>query len=187
MLAPNSEAELAAAIRKAYEDKTPLRIRGGGTRADLGRPAQPAEVLSTAGLSGITLYDPGALTMIAQAGTPMAEIEAALEAENQMLAFEPMDHRGLLGSAGEPRFTPPPAPKHPRTAFPKAGNNGRHGCIEPCRVVGFQDCDSFGPVGQQQSLSVSQGGTKQESRGQARESRTIGSNSVGFWHLRVVY
>lgn len=99
---PTTEAELAALIRKAYADKTPLRIRGGGTRADLGRPAPPAGVLSTAGLSGITLYDPGALTMIAQAGTPMAEIEAALDAENQMLAFEPIDYRGLLGSSGEP-------------------------------------------------------------------------------------
>ena len=99
---PRTEAELAAIIKKAHAEKTPLRIRGGGTRADLGRPAQPAGVLSTAGLSGITLYDPGALTMIAQAGTPMAEIEAVLEAENQMLAFEPIDYRGLLGSAGEP-------------------------------------------------------------------------------------
>ncbi len=99
---PRTEAELAALVKKAHAEKTPLRIRGGGTRADLGRPAQPAGVLSTAGLNGITLYDPGALTMIAQAGTPMAEIEAALEAENQMLAFEPIDYRGLLGSTGEP-------------------------------------------------------------------------------------
>ncbi len=99
---PATEAELATIIRKARADGTPLRIRGGGTRADLGRPVQPAGVLSTAGLTGITLYDPGALTMIAQAGTPMAEIEAALEDENQMLAFEPIDYRGLLGSTGEP-------------------------------------------------------------------------------------
>lgn len=99
---PTTEAELAALIRKAHADKTPLRIRGGGTRADLGRPAQPAGVLSTQGLSGVTLYDPGALTLIAKAGTPMAEIEAALDAENQMLAFEPIDYRGLLGTEGEP-------------------------------------------------------------------------------------
>jgi len=99
---PANESELAEIVKKAHAEKTPLRIRGGGTRADLGRPAQPAGVLSTAGLSGITLYDPGALTMIAKAGTPMAEIEAALDAENQMLAFEPIDYRGLLGSTGEP-------------------------------------------------------------------------------------
>ena len=102
METPKTEAELAAVIRKAHADKTPLRIRGGGTRADLGRPAQPAGVLSTQGLSGITLYDPGALTLIARSGTSMAEIEAALEVENQMLAFEPIDYRGLLGTDGEP-------------------------------------------------------------------------------------
>ena len=39
---------------------------------------------------------------MAAAGTPLAEIEAALAAENQRLAFEPMDHRGLLGTQGEP-------------------------------------------------------------------------------------
>ena len=102
METPANEEELASIIKKAHADKTPLRIRGGGTRADLGRPAQPAGVLSTRGLSGITLYDPGALTLIAKAGTPMAKIEAVLDKENQMLAFEPIDYRGLLGTDGEP-------------------------------------------------------------------------------------
>lgn len=78
----------------------PLRISGGGTR-DIGRPVA-GEALSVAGLSGITLYEPGALTLVAQAGTPVAQIEAALEAENQRLAFEPMDHRVLLGTRGAP-------------------------------------------------------------------------------------
>ncbi len=107
---PKTEAQLAALIKQAHADKTPLRIRGGGTRTDLGRPAQPADVLSTQGLSGITLYDPGALTMIAQAGTSMAEIETALAAENQMLAFEPIDYRGLLASTGEPTRLAAPSP-----------------------------------------------------------------------------
>jgi glycolate oxidase FAD binding subunit len=60
------------------------------------------EVLSVAGLSGIELYEPGALTIVAKAGTPLAEVEAALAAENQRLPFEPMDLRGLLGTTGEP-------------------------------------------------------------------------------------
>ena len=55
-----------------------------------------------AGLSGIDLYEPGALTIVAKAGTPLAEVEAALAAENQRLPFEPMDMRGLLGTSGEP-------------------------------------------------------------------------------------
>ena len=97
MMRPESEAELAEAIAGATG---PLAIRGGGTRP-VGHPGA-GEVLETGGLSGITLYEPGALTLVAQAGTPLAEIEAALEAEKQMLAFEPMDHRPLLRTEGEP-------------------------------------------------------------------------------------
>lgn len=58
------------------------------------------QVLSTAGLSGISLYEPGALTIVAGAGTPLAEIEAALAAANQRLPFEPMLAGKLLGIEG---------------------------------------------------------------------------------------
>lgn len=95
MLIPTTEEELAEAIATA---DGPLAIQGGGT----GGMATEGTPLSTAGLSGITLYEPGALTIVAKAGTPVAEIEAALAAENQMLAFEPMDYRPLLGTSGEP-------------------------------------------------------------------------------------
>ncbi|WP_417205677.1 FAD-binding protein [Antarctobacter sp.] len=94
---PESEAELAEMIAGAAE---PFHIRGGGTRA-IGLTTAP-QVLETGGLTGITLYEPGALTLVARAGTPLVEIEAALAAEGQRLAFEPMDHRGLLGTAGVP-------------------------------------------------------------------------------------
>ena len=102
VLTPTDESELAEAVSEAAGAGTPLEIAGGGTRLGLGRPVQAERTLSTAGLSGITLYEPGALTLVAKAGTPMSEIDAALAAEGQMLAFEPMDHRTLLGSAGEP-------------------------------------------------------------------------------------
>ncbi|MFV2051851.1 FAD-binding protein [Aliiroseovarius sp. YM-037] len=94
---PESETELAEAVRSA---NGPLRLQGGGTRP-IGNPVS-GEVLELSGLSGITLYEPGALTMVAQAGTSLAEVQAALAAEGQRLAFEPMDHRGLLGTTGEP-------------------------------------------------------------------------------------
>ena len=97
MIQPQNEAELAEAVAGATG---PLRIVGGGTRP-IGRPVA-GEVLSVAGLSGISLYEPGALTIVAAAGTPLAEIEAALAAEGQMLPFEPMDHRALLGTDGTP-------------------------------------------------------------------------------------
>ncbi|MFZ5752242.1 MAG: FAD-binding protein [Pseudomonadota bacterium] len=94
---PLSEDELAGMIRDATG---PLRIRGGGTRP-VGRPAAGA-VLETAGLSGIPLYEPGALTLVVRAGTALAEVEARLAAEGQRLPFEPPDWRGLLGTTGVP-------------------------------------------------------------------------------------
>ncbi len=96
VLTPETEADLAGAIRGA---RGSLAIRGGGTRAPQGAPE---EILSTSGLRGITLYEPGALTLVARAGTPMAEVEAALAAEGQRLAFEPWDSRPVLGREGEP-------------------------------------------------------------------------------------
>jgi glycolate oxidase FAD binding subunit len=96
-ITPGSEAALAEAVRAA---DGPLRIRGGGTRP-VGRPVQGTP-LELSDLSGIELYAPGALTVVVRAGTPLAELEAALAEENQRLAFEPMDHRALLGTSGTP-------------------------------------------------------------------------------------
>jgi len=92
---PNCEVELAEIVASS---KGPLAIRGGNTR---GVPLS-GETLNVSGLSGLVLYEPGALTLVAQAGTPVAEIEAALAEHNQRLAFEPMDHRGLIGGDGIP-------------------------------------------------------------------------------------
>ncbi len=92
---PESEAELTDCVAGLTSS---VRIEGGGTRGAVTHGSK----LSTAGLSGVTLYEPGALTLVAQAGTPLTEIKAALDAEGQRLAFEPMDHRGLLGTRGEP-------------------------------------------------------------------------------------
>ena len=94
---PVSEAEIAEII---CSTKEPLRIVGGGTRP-IGNPCSGKELFTTA-LNKISLYEPSALTIVAQAGTPLAEIEATLAAEGQMLPFEPMDHRSLLLTKGTP-------------------------------------------------------------------------------------
>ena len=95
-MTPETEETLAQIIVAA---DGPLRIVGCGTRP-IGRATGAA--LSLAGMAGITLYEPGALTLVAKAGTPLSEVQARLAAENQRLAFEPMDHRALLGTSGEP-------------------------------------------------------------------------------------
>lgn len=95
MIHPTSEQALAEALSSA---SGPLVIKGGGTRRF---GTLQGEVLTTSGLSGVELYDPGALTIVAKAGTSLAEIEGVLAAENQRLAFEPPDLRGLLGREGD--------------------------------------------------------------------------------------
>ncbi len=92
---PASEQEIAEVVRDAAARGGALAIVGGGTRG-VGH-AVDGERLPTAGLTGITLYEPGALTLVARAGTPLAEVEAALAAEGQRLPFEPWDARPLSG------------------------------------------------------------------------------------------
>src|SRR3546814_16277862 len=79
------------------------RLEGSvrASKRDRGRPVQAAHSSDLARLEGITLYEAEELVLSARAGTPLAAIEAALEAQRQMLAFEPTDLGPLLGgSAG---------------------------------------------------------------------------------------
>lgn len=92
---PSDETELAETVRGATG---PFVIRGGGTRG-IGRAA-PGEVLETGGMAGIVLYEPGALTLVARAGTPLSDVQAVLAGERQRLAFDPPDLRAVLGRAG---------------------------------------------------------------------------------------
>ena len=89
-----SENALAEAVREAAG---PLCILGGGTRPVGALAGTPLRVA----ISGISLYEPGALTLIAGAGTPLSEIEAAVAAEGQRLPFEPARWGAVLGAAGE--------------------------------------------------------------------------------------
>ena len=93
-----SEAETAIA-RQVAAAREPLLVRGAGTKAGMLRPVQAAGVISTAGLTGITLYAPKELIISARAGTPLHEIETALAEHGQHLIAEPPDLSGLFGTA----------------------------------------------------------------------------------------
>lgn len=99
---PGTEAEACERVRAAAARAERLRIVGGGTKAGLGRPAQDEASLSSRGLTGVTLYEPAEMVIGARAGTPLSEVEALLASRGQMLPFEPMDYRGIFGTAGEP-------------------------------------------------------------------------------------
>lgn len=99
---PETEAGLAAIVARAVAEGMSLEICGGGTRRGIGGPVKAQAMLDISAMSGIINYNPAELVMSAGAGTPLAEIETALDGNGQMLTFEPMDHRPLLGSSGEP-------------------------------------------------------------------------------------
>ncbi|GLS80387.1 MULTISPECIES: glycolate oxidase subunit GlcE [Proteobacteria] len=98
-VAPGDEAELAAFVADSAAGRRALRVIGGGTRLPF---SGDGVTLTTRALRGIVTYEPGELTLIARTGTPLDEIEATLAAQGQALAFEPMDHRVLLGGSGTP-------------------------------------------------------------------------------------
>ncbi|WP_410218539.1 FAD-binding protein [Paracoccus sp. (in: a-proteobacteria)] len=81
---PESEAELAELIRDA---RSPLSVTGGGTRRWPGE-GQGDRIDMTA-LTGVTLYEPEALTLVVRAGTSLETVRNTLAAEGQMLGFEP--------------------------------------------------------------------------------------------------
>ncbi len=100
-LAPSDEAEASAMVAEARGAGETLDIVGGGSRAGLGRPPEATRRLSSARLVGIVFHEPAEMVLRAKSGTPLAVVEAALEAHNQMLPFEPIDCRALYGG-GEP-------------------------------------------------------------------------------------
>ncbi|WP_104664891.1 glycolate oxidase subunit GlcE [Ensifer adhaerens] len=99
---PASEEGIATVIRAMAADRASLAVIGGNTRAGLGNPVRADRVLSTRRLSGIVSYNPAEMTITALTGTPLREIGEALAENRQMLAFEPMDHRPIFSSSGEP-------------------------------------------------------------------------------------
>ena len=85
-------ARLAERVRAAFHQplgqRLLLRVRGGGSKDFYGSNLD-GEVLSTQELQGIVSYEPSELVVTVRAGTPLAELEAALLEKNQCLPFEP--------------------------------------------------------------------------------------------------
>ncbi|MEL6921199.1 MAG: FAD-binding protein [Pseudomonadota bacterium] len=85
---PCTQEEVARVVVDALKNRRAMRVEGTGSKSPAFSQGDD-DLLSTSGLSGIVAYNPAELVMTAKAGTSMAEIEAALAENNQMLAFEP--------------------------------------------------------------------------------------------------
>ncbi|MBN3763451.1 glycolate oxidase subunit GlcE [Burkholderia sp. Ac-20365] len=96
----DDSARLVAQVQRAIAQHTPLRIRGSDSKRFLGRDVA-GEELDTRSHRGIVTYDPTELVITARAGTPLAELNAALDDAGQMLPCEPplFDGKGTLGGA----------------------------------------------------------------------------------------
>ncbi len=94
----DASVALLEQVNQALNERTPLRIQGSNSKAMLGRRVE-GEVLDTRVHRGIVSYDPTELVLSARAGTPLAEVEAALQAQGQMLPFEP-PHLGPEATLG---------------------------------------------------------------------------------------
>jgi glycolate oxidase FAD binding subunit len=75
-------------IREAAGRRTPLRLRGGGSKDFYGGEPR-GELLDTREHAGVVEYEPTELVVTARCGTPLAELEAQLAERGQMLPFEP--------------------------------------------------------------------------------------------------
>ena len=90
--------DLRERVMAAHNERRPLRLRGAGTKdfygEDFHGDAQanggpPAETLDLRPYTGIVDYEPSELFITARCGTPLSEVERALEKNDQFLAFEP--------------------------------------------------------------------------------------------------
>lgn len=91
--------ELRERVMEAAERGTGLRVVGAGSWLDAGRPVRAMSMARTSSLGGIVDYTPGDLTLTARAGTTLAEIARATEAEGQWLALDPFgSSEGTIGA-----------------------------------------------------------------------------------------
>ena len=93
----NFLASLVNRVHDAIALKTPLRIRGGGSKDFYGQDLK-GDILDMSAFTGVISYEPSELVVTARAGTPLAELEALLATQGQCLPFEPPHFGGLSQS-----------------------------------------------------------------------------------------
>ncbi|RCS56761.1 glycolate oxidase subunit GlcE [Parvibium lacunae] len=81
-------SDLQARIQHASAQRTPLCIRGGGSKDWYGQTPQ-GEVLDVSGYHGVVAYEPTELVITVKAGTRLQEVQTLLAAQGQYLPFEP--------------------------------------------------------------------------------------------------
>ena len=106
--------QLVDAVKAALAAQRALRIVGAGSKAFYGH-ATEGEVLETRFHQGITTYEPTELVITVRCGTTLADVEAALLAQGQLLPFEPPS-AAMTPLAAMPPLAAPSLPASPARA-----------------------------------------------------------------------
>ena len=106
----SSADALIETIRQAAATRSSLNIVGGDSKHFLG-VTEAADTLCIQPYSGIINYQPTELVVTVRAGTRLQDLNTALAAEGQMLAFEPPEFGGTtIGGALATGFSGPRRP-----------------------------------------------------------------------------
>lgn len=97
-LRPASAEDLRDIVADAIRSARAIEVVSGGSKRPIGRPGRPVDPVDLGALAGVIDYVPNELVLTARPATPLAEIDALLARNGQMLAFEPWDHACLFGS-----------------------------------------------------------------------------------------
>lgn len=96
---PETAEEAARLLADASAAGTRIRVLGGGTGQGIGYPFAPDLELSTAGLRRIVAWEPEDLTVVAEAGMPVRELEETLAERGQTAALTERPGAGTVGGA----------------------------------------------------------------------------------------
>jgi glycolate oxidase FAD binding subunit len=95
IISPETAEETAEVLRAAWEQGTPVNIRGGGTKQDLGNLAPPPGlILSTLKMDKLVDYEPSDLTITVQAGMRWDIFQGILAERGQWLPLDPPELEG---------------------------------------------------------------------------------------------
>ena len=96
--APESVEE-AAGLLAGLDDGARVRVLGGGTHQGLGHRFEPDLILSTARLDRIPAWEPDDLTVVAEAGVAVEELEEMLGGKSQTALLPEHPGGGTVGGA----------------------------------------------------------------------------------------
>ena len=95
---PGTAEDVACELRRAQRDGLDVLPLGHGTRLGMGSPPERlGMVLLTEGIGRIIQYEPGDLTVTAEAGCALGELDRVLRERGQFLPLSAAGGRGTIG------------------------------------------------------------------------------------------